>query len=53
MNNFKSIKKIKSEMSITNRPKLKLIEQKPLMLKAGYGKTIDWLAKGAVNPIFN
>jgi C1A family cysteine protease len=53
MSNYKSIKKIKSEMSVTNHHKLGLFEQKPLVLSAGYGKTIDWLAKGVVNPVFN
>jgi len=53
MTNYKSIKKIKSEMSVTNHHKLGLFEQKPLVLSAGYGKTIDWLAKGVVNPVFN
>ena len=52
MTNYKSIKKIKSEMSVTNHRKLGLFEQKPLVLSAGYGKTIDWLAKGVVNPVF-
>jgi len=29
------------------------LEQKPLELSAGYGKTIDWLSEGVVNPVFN
>ena len=41
MSNYKSIKKIKSEMSVTNHHKLGLFEQKPLVLSAGYGKTIE------------
>lgn len=42
MFNYKTIKKIKSEMKIENHPLRKLIEQEPINLSVGYGKSISW-----------